>query len=296
MRMSIRFFAILACSLLAQPYIYAQTTYFTEYKTTNSYHQYVGKISFESGSIQNNNDELGVFVSNNDNEPLLIGACKIGNNYPGYYFVTIFADDSVTATKDGANVGDTLTFKIWDQSENKLYVLSNAYSLSREFAPGITYPDLPPIFKSGFGEQFGYLNLLVRNQDLNENVVRFHAISQQSSIKLTWSTDCERNLLGFQIFRNSPLNPNDINITPNLIKTKGNELKGADYCFIDKTILSNIFYNYQLIGIDLNGQPMRIQTIKGLSVRQANLSHMDFNDDHQLGLPDIIELMKRIAQ
>jgi len=292
MMVPIRIFAITACIFLFQPFIYAQTTYFTDYKVTNTYHQFIGKISLENGSIQNNHDELGVFVSNNENEPLLIGACRIGENYSGYYLVPVFANDSSTEIKDGADVGDILTFKIWDKSENKLYVLSNTYSVSCETAPGLEYPDLPPIFESGFGEQFGNLNLMVRNQDLNENVVTFNAISQQSSIKLTWSTDCETNLSGFLIFRNSTLSPNDINITANMIHTKGNELKGADYCYIDNNILSNIFYNYQLIGIDLNGQQTLFQSIKGLSVRQA---HLDFNGDNKLGLPDIIVLMKRIA-
>jgi len=296
MKLSIRIFFLMYVLLFSRSDIYAETTYFTGYSITNSYHQYVGKVSLESGMLENNQDELGVFVADTNNEGLLIGACRIGDAHPGYYLVNIFGDDSQSPIKDGAKVGDILTFKIWDKSENKLYVLSNANSLSRETESGLIYPELPPIFESGFGAQYGFLNLTARNQDLNESIVHFEGIPQKGSIKLTWSTDCETNLSGFLIFRKSPKNPNYINISANTIQTKGNEFLGAAYCFIDNDVLSNIFYNYQLIGIDFNGQQTIIQTLIDLSVSQSCPSHMDLNGDNQFGLADIIELMKRIMQ
>jgi hypothetical protein len=296
MNLAIRFFFIIYLFLFTRSDIYAETTYFTGFSITNRYHQYVGKVSFESGILESNQDELGVFVADTNNEGLLIGACRIGDTYPGYYLVNIFGDDSHSPIKDGAKVNDILTFKIWDKSENKLYVLSNTNSLSRETESGLTYPELPPKFESGFGGQYGFLNLTARNQDLNESIVRFEGIPQKGSIKLTWSTDCETNLSGFFIFRKSTKYRNYINISANIIPTKGNEFLGAAYCFIDNDVFSNIFYNYQLIGIDLNGQQTIIQTLTDLSVSQSCSSHMDLNGDNQFGLADIIELMKRIMQ
>ena len=277
------------------PGLYAKTEYFTEFTKTNTYQQYVGKVSLEIGNIENNQDELGVFVTDNDNGSLLIGACRIGDNYPGYYFVTIYANDSHSTIKDGAYIDDILTFKIWDKSDNKLYVLSNTNSLSSETTIGLTYPELPPVFKSGFGAQFGYLNLIARNQDLNEDIVYFKAIPQQDCIKLIWSTYCEIDLTAFVIFR-KPSDANDyINITTNSIQAKGNELHGADYCYIDNNVLSTIYYNYQLIGIAYDGQQTLIQTISDRSVCQSCPAHMDLNGDNEFGLADIIELMKRIS-
>ena len=238
---------------------------------------------------------MGVFVADNNNNSLLIGACRIGDNYQGYYFVNAYANDSETPIKDGANVGDIITFKIWDKSENRLFVLSNTNSLYRETAPGIEYPELPPKFQSGFGVQYGYLNLVARNQDLNESYISFQAIPQQGSIELLWSTDSETNIIGFLIFRTTAASNNYINISPSLIQSKGTELQGAEYRYIDNNVLSNILYNYQLIGIDRNEQQMLIQTLTDLSASQFCLPHMDLNGDHQFGLADIIELMKRIA-
>jgi hypothetical protein len=294
MSLPIKVLAMIACFSSILTSTYAKTAFFTDYTITNIYHQYIGKVSFENEMIENYQDELGVFVADNNNNALLIGACRIGENYPGYYFVNVYGNDSQTAIKDGANVGDTLTFKIWDKSENKQYVLSNSNSLSSETAPGILYPDLPPIFQSGFGAQYGYLNLIARNQDLNESTVYFNAISQQDSIKLIWSTGCENNLTSFLIFRNSAINTDYINISTNMIQTKGTEFSGADYCFIDNDVLSNILYNYQLIAIDLDGQQSIVQTLMNLSVCQSCSTHFDLNGDKKFGLADIIELMKRI--
>jgi len=295
MILPVRFFTLIALFTFILPDINAETTYFTGFTTTNTFHQYIGRVLFESGDVENNQDELGVFVADENNDGLLIGACRIGDNYPGYFFVNVYANDSQTTIKDGANVGDILTFKVWDKSKNKLYVLSNTNSLARETAPGIEYPDLPPLFQSGFGVQYGYLNLVARNQDLNESIVHFKAIPQQNSIQLKWSTDCETNLTGFLIYRKSPANKNYINISKTMIQAKGNELSGADYCYIDNDVLRNIFYNYQLIGIDLDGQQSLVQTTD-LSVSQSCPAHMDLNGDNQFGLADVIELMKRIIR
>jgi hypothetical protein len=295
MKVFITIITIISFFVFPQTGIHAETTYFTGFTITNKYHQYIGKVSFENGIIDNNQDELGVFVADNNNEGLLIGACRIGENYPGYYFVSIYGNDS-NSTKNGANVGDILTFKIWDKSENKLYVLSNTNSLSREIETGITYPELPPKFESGFYSQYGFLNLTARNQDLNENIVHFKGTPQHNGIKLTSSTICETDLAGFLIFRKSTNNETYFNISTTIIQTKGNEFLGANYCFIDNKALSNILYNYQLIGIDLNGQQTIVQTLRDLSVCQSCTSFMDFNGDKKFGLADIIELMKRIMQ
>jgi len=295
MSLPIRVLSMIACFSCLMPSIYAETQFFTGFTKTNTYHQYIGKVSFENGTIENYQDELGVFVADNNNEPLLIGACCIGDNYPGYYFVNVYGNDSQTAIKDGANLGDILTFKIWDKSINKYYVLSNSNSLSGEAVSGVLYPELPPTFQSGFGAQYGYLNLIARNQDLNESAVYFNAIPQKDSIKLIWSTDCETNLSGFLLFRKSTNIPDYIKISANMIQAKGNEISGADYCFIDNDVLSNIFYNYQLIGIDLDGQQSLIQTLIDLSVCQSCSTHLDLNGDNKFGLADIIVLMKRIT-
>jgi len=272
---------------------YAETTYFTGFTKTNTYHQYIGRISFENGNYQDLQDELGVYVTDNNNGSLLVGACLIGEYYSGYYFVNIYANDSQTPNKEGADAGDILTFKIWDKSEAKLYVLSNTNSLTRETASGIISPELPPIFQSGFGDQFGFLHLMARNQDLNESMVYFKAIPHQGKIKLIWSTENEINLTGFYI-RKATSNTTYQNLLPNMFDTKGNELQGATYYYIDKNVQSNIFYKYQLIGIDLKGQQF-IHKKTDIVVSQSCMPHMDLNGDHQFGLSDIIELMKRIS-
>jgi len=280
--------------------VYSELTYFTDVTPTNVYHQYLGTVTIENSSLENGQDELGIYVSDENGGTLLIGATIIGDNYPGYYFISVFGDDSATDIKDGAYINEILTFKIWDKSKDKLYVLSNENSLSVENAAGVNTPELPPKFTSGFGSQFGYLNLLARNEDLLAQIVSITTIPQIESIKLCWTTSMEINNAGFFIFRKNSLSGIFDLMTEPLISSKGNEISGAEYCYIDENVLKSTKYIYQLRSVDLNGQQTVIQTTESLSILQSTNEHcslnIDFTGDCLFTMADILELMTFLGQ
>jgi len=279
---------------------YSETTYFTNFTITNVYHQYIGLVTFENETLESGKDELGVYVSDDNNGTLLVGAAVIGDSYPGYYFVNVYGNDSGTQEKDGANVNDILTFKIWDKSNEKLYVLSNNNSLSVESATGINIAEIPAKFPSGFGAQYGYLNLTARNEDLLANIISFQCNYLNKKNLLKWSTSREINNAGFIILRKDISSTIFQNITPKLIPAKGNFLNGADYYFIDNNVLAENIYKYKLVSIDLDGRQDMIEgsIIQTITKRKNTTftSNLDLNNDNKLNLPDVIELLKKLGQ
>lgn len=275
---------------------YSQLTYFTDVTVTNVYHQYVGKVTLENDAIENGQDELGIYVTDNNGGTILIGAAIIGETYSGYYFISVFGDESGTVIKDGAYMNDVFTFKIWDKSNDKLYVLSNDNSLSVETVAGVNTPELPPRFQSGFGSQYGYLHLVARNEDLLAHMISFNAIPQTDQIQLSWATSMEIDNAGFYIFRKDPLSNAFHLISDPLIPSKGNEFSGATYCFSDPHVVYDAKYIYQLRSVDLNGQQTIIQTTDSLSIIEKNNGscslRLDLTGDCQLNMADIIRLMK----
>lgn len=280
--------------------IFAETSYFKDFTITNVYHQYIGIVTYENEILESGKDELGVYVSDETNGSLLVGASVIGDNYPGYYFVNVYGNDNGTTIKDGAYTNDILTFKIWDKSKNKLYVLSNENSLSVENAAGINLPELPPTFPSGFGAQYGYLNLIARNEDLLANIVSFNCLHLADKIKLTWMTAHEIDHAGFIILRKDLFSDTYQTITSKLIPANGNFFKGSEYCFIDKNVLTEKIYIYKLVSIDLNGKQHVIETSSGQTgVKRTSTScpsNMDLTKDNKFNLADIIALLKKLGQ
>lgn len=63
-------------------------------------------------------DEIGVFTS----DGIICGAYKL--DQAGVYSITVYADDSATQEKDGADPNEVLVFKLYDRSEKSLITLS----------------------------------------------------------------------------------------------------------------------------------------------------------------------------
>ncbi|MBT7492257.1 MAG: T9SS type A sorting domain-containing protein [Bacteroidetes bacterium] len=66
------------------------------------------------GDLVNSGDEIGIFDENGK----IVGSSVISSNYSA---VTIWADDFTTEQKDGLNVGEQYSIKVWNQSQNKEY-------------------------------------------------------------------------------------------------------------------------------------------------------------------------------
>jgi len=271
----------------------SETTYFTDYTRTPNFIQYLGTVTLEANAIEQGQDELGVFVDNDTDQGLLVGATVIGDLYNDRYLVSVHGDDTTTDIQDGADANDILTFKVWDKSENKLYVLSDANSISAETATGIVLPSLPPTYTANNLKQYGDLNLNVRNQDLSISLVRFKAIAREDQVEIFWTTASEINVSGFLLDRKCPSEETYTAIEPTPITSTGDSTNGDDYNIVDKNGISHIYCEYRLILVDLDGQ----QSIIGSTTSQPAInSNLDMNEDDQFGIADIIILMKRIVE
>ncbi|KPA12216.1 conserved hypothetical protein, secreted, partial [Candidatus Magnetomorum sp. HK-1] len=144
--------------------LYAATTptHFNNFLATNNDCTYAGKVTINNGGedIQavDMEDEIGVFVSDNNGGAILVGGCVMGDLLPGYYFVHVYGDDPTTMTKDGAVAYDQLIFKVWDSSENKD---NYAISMHTEVYQGMTTPTIPPVWMAS--SSYGLLNLSAKS-------------------------------------------------------------------------------------------------------------------------------------
>jgi len=132
--------------------------YFTNLEKTISWVDYAGTIK-----INNKNtafgDEIAVFVFNQQNEEILVGASQIGTTSQDYYLIHVFEDDLLTVNKDGAYKNDLLMFKYWQKNTNSVFpVLIN--NMIHVPTNGISSHSIPPVFKSGsMGTIYGMLNI-----------------------------------------------------------------------------------------------------------------------------------------
>jgi len=136
--------------------------HFTDFiKNYQSTCVYAGKILIEGLKIQNNEDEVGVFVNNGTDNELLVGGAVIGEILPDSYIIQIYRDVkeelNENQVKDGAYNGEELIFKVWDKSENIEYIIPPDCMWYEEESM-LTMPDIPPVWKES-PPTYGLLNL-----------------------------------------------------------------------------------------------------------------------------------------
>ncbi|CAN2047822.1 exported hypothetical protein [Candidatus Magnetomoraceae bacterium gMMP-1] len=154
-KISISFLIVLFCFFTFAASSYSvELTHFTGFKSTDKSGAYAGKVTIDNVDAVDNEDEVGVFVSNGSNDTILVGACVMGNVMAGHYFVNVYGDDTTTDEKDGASNNEELIFKIWDQSEDQEYLIS---SMTYESSAGLTEPAIPPVWTAS--ATYGLLNL-----------------------------------------------------------------------------------------------------------------------------------------
>lgn len=138
--------------------------HFTGVKPTPSSCTYGGSAVIDGTDAADGEDEIGVFVSDDSGGEILVGSCVMGQTLAGYYFLHVYADDPETPDKDGADHHEELTFKIWDKSEEREYVVAPAspYMIYEPDAYGYLErpPQIPPIWQNGTIKGLGLLNLL----------------------------------------------------------------------------------------------------------------------------------------
>ena len=142
--------------------------HFTGVKPTTSWCVYAGKVYINGKQAVDNEDELGVFVKDNNGNLILAGSCILGQIVSDHFFLNIYGDDTTTNYKDGAVNNDKLIFKIWDSSDKKEYHVLNS-SLKTSTDNDLTIPLIPPIWQNN--KDFGLLIINYKNivGDINLN-------------------------------------------------------------------------------------------------------------------------------
>ena len=83
-------------------------------------------------------DELAVF----DNDNVLCGRVIIENS--ATFLITVYADDLNTSEDEGANIGEELIFKIWDNSSQSELTLSEYMFIPEVYSGYQASPSVPP--------------------------------------------------------------------------------------------------------------------------------------------------------
>ncbi len=92
-----------------------------------------------NGQLADIGDEIGVF----DPDDVICGRVIIEEQ--GMYMVTVYADDaSTTSVDEGADVGDELTFKVWDVSNNAESIVSQSMFIPEDVYGISASPHSPP--------------------------------------------------------------------------------------------------------------------------------------------------------
>jgi len=151
-------FLILIAAIFIPSGIFAETTHFTGVSSTNNFIQFNGTLSINGQNPETGVDEVAVFVDDKNGGEIIVGAVTAGNTFDNYYLISVYADDEATPEKDGASVGDTLIFKVWDNQSNiELTLLENQISIVP--TNSLETPVKPLVFQASYGNQFGFLNL-----------------------------------------------------------------------------------------------------------------------------------------
>ncbi|MCL6584337.1 MAG: PKD domain-containing protein [bacterium] len=134
------FFIISLLCFLLCPRVWAAGTIsvspFT-YLTTPASATYWGIVTV-GGQGPQVGDVIGVFDSSVVENSGCIGAVAIDQAMAdaGSYSIATYGDDPSTQQKDGAAIGDSLTFKLWRPSEGTMYILEPASGVSAQSWPG----------------------------------------------------------------------------------------------------------------------------------------------------------------
>ena len=84
-------------------------------------------------------------------------------------------------------------------------------------------------------------------------LIEFKSVSGNRIITLAWSTACEIDNAGFNLYRSTSENGEYIKINDSLIPAIGSSTEGASYEFVDTNVHNRRTYYYKLEDIDING-------------------------------------------
>jgi hypothetical protein len=117
---------------------------------------------------------------------------------------------------------------------------------------------------------WGHTPLATADTVLNITLTRFEAFPLNNAVRLEWSTDTEINTAGYKLKRGQngvfaylqdPNGGGDL-----FILAEGGITSGADYAFVDNTVVSGQTYTYELWEVELTSAERRVDTTVTVTV------------------------------
>ena len=136
-----------------------ETNHYKNFNITEAGCVYTGRVTINEQSDVSSQDEIGVFVNNESDNEILVGACKIGTNISNHYYVNVYGDLLETQHKEGASNNDQLIFKFWSYKSDREITISQP-EMEYSYYQGIVKSDIPPIWKNR--TSFGLLNFNIK--------------------------------------------------------------------------------------------------------------------------------------
>jgi len=183
-----------------------------------------------NGSPLVTGDEIAVYTP----AGLCVGAVVWNNVNTS---VTVWGDNAQTPQIDGIVVGQTMGFRVWDQSTN-----------TEIEDVDVTYNQNPPFRTNGNYVVDGIYNLLTFESPLPVELTSFIASLRMNTVYLKWETATEVNNYGFEVERKTENDWKKFGF----VYGNGTSNSPKSYSYIDDNVSSGN-YSYRLKQIDNDG-------------------------------------------
>ena len=150
-----------------------------------------------------------------------------------YGFMCVYGNDPDTPEDEGAEAGDAITFRIWRNTEGRVYVASE--SLSSWEDKGQTRVDL------------------TADGALPVELSTFVALSGEDEIILRWVTEGEADTLRFHVYRARTEEGPSTRLTGDPVQGRETSAHGAAYVYADQDLHNRAVYYYWIEGIAFDG-------------------------------------------
>jgi len=117
---------------------------------------------------------------------------------------------------------------------------------------------------------WGHTPLVTADTVLNITLTRFEAFLLNNAVRLEWSTDTEINTAGYKLKRGQNgvfeylQDPDGSGVL--FILSEGGITSGADYAFVDTTVVNGQTYTYELWEVELNSAERKVDTTVTVTV------------------------------
>ncbi|MBN2413967.1 T9SS type A sorting domain-containing protein [candidate division KSB1 bacterium] len=143
------------------------------------------------------------------------------------------------------------------ESTAEYFLAATVESNFRHYDDRYLNPDLRLYYLVTAVDEYGNESLGTMDSSLPVELFAFNVCEQNGKIVLTWTTQSEKDNLGFNLYKSSEKNSPFEKINPYLIKGAGNSTTKTDYSYTDLSVQPFQVYYYMLESVNINGTKTR---------------------------------------